>query len=124
MTGVLSPPVRGGAMVIPGSTLGGAIVPCCRDNVLLMDPEFRLVPVALPVALPLGGAIFSGGVVGECGGAMGTVGLAGGADGDVCAKAGTANIVIATREMKRLMVKNPCCGRRIRRGVVVAASNT
>jgi hypothetical protein len=65
ITGVV--PFRGGVTVIPGSTLGGVMVPFCCDNRSLMRPS--------------GGAILSGGVVGAPGGGTtGTVGFVEDAD--------------------------------------------
>jgi hypothetical protein len=65
ITGVVPVLLGGGLTAIPGSTLGGVIVPFCCDSRSLR--------------FPFAGAIFSGGGVGAFGGAIGTVGLAGGA---------------------------------------------
>ena len=68
----------GGLTVIPGSTLGGVIVPFCCDSRWLMFPEES------------GGTIFSGGVVGAAGGGTaGTVGLFGPVADGFCASTGS-----------------------------------
>ena len=76
--------VAGGLTVIPGSTFGGVIVPFCCDSRLL---RFRS-----------GGAIFSGGGVGDFGGATGTVGLVGDVGCGFCASAGAAARISAVTE--------------------------
>jgi hypothetical protein len=89
ITGVVAAPRPDGCTVMPGSTLGGAIVPFCCDRRSLI--------------VPAPGAIRSGGGVGAFGGAIGTVGLVGAAGCGFCASAGAAATVSASSNENRGM---------------------
>jgi hypothetical protein len=93
ITGVVAPLFWGGLTVMPGSTLGGAIVPFCRDNRSLRFPP--------------DGAIFSGGGDAAFGGATVTLGSAGEAGCGFCASAGVAARINPATESVRSMEQCP-----------------
>ncbi len=103
MTGILPVVPCDGLTRIPGSTLGGVIVPFCSDNRSLRSPAE--------------GAIFSAGAEGPLGGATGTVGLACGVVGAFCASTGAeAKTRTSAVKIRLLMVRESV------RGIILSLS--